>query len=97
MTAGAALLVPDFLTTPVPARECAAITNPPGAEISGFSRPFCLGPEEEEQEIGNEALCASYEPTTKDKRPVEIDHKVCGGTGRADDDCAESRRSTHVR
>ena len=36
VTAGAAMLVPDFLTTPVPVRECAAITNPPGAEISGF-------------------------------------------------------------
>lgn len=59
VTACAAMLVPDFRTTPVPVRECAAITNPPGAEISGFSRPSRVGPEEEKLEIGNDVLCAS--------------------------------------
>lgn len=59
MTAGAAMLVPDFRTTPVPVREWAAITNPPGAEISGFSRPSRVAPEDEKLEIGNAVLCAS--------------------------------------
>src|SRR5436190_20640855 len=77
VTAGAAILVPDFCVTPVPVRERAATTACPGAQISGFCRPSRVGPALEKNDTGTVALCASYDPTTIVSRPHEMDPIVC--------------------
>src|SRR4051794_41156604 len=66
VTAGLAMLVPDFAVGPVFDSEAAATTSCPGAETSGLSRPSRVGPALENQESGVAGLCASYEPTTID-------------------------------
>ena len=93
VTAGAAMLVPDFRVTPDPVRERAARTACPGAESSGFSRPSRVGPLLEKLERGMLLLCASNDPTTIECDPVEIDPRVWVGTGAANDDWAPSFRS----
>ena len=50
------MLVPDLRVRPFLVLERAAITLPPGAEISGFCLPSRVGPELEKLDKGNAAL-----------------------------------------
>lgn len=52
VTAGAAMLVPDFFTTPSRVPDMAASTNWPGADSSGLSLPSLVGPALEVDALG---------------------------------------------